>query len=118
MTSAQALYSRLWVQAPSLGALGLGAFVAVALGGQARAGLAHVKNKRNQRWIEPSGGTDGTVLQRFLERSLRCPSRTLIMVTLTWTPVNSSNLWSRMKPPSTSPPMQTRRTTSCLGEWH
>lgn len=60
MTSAQALYSRLWVQAPSLGALGLGAFVAVVLGGQARAGLAHVKNKRNQRWIEPSGGTDGT----------------------------------------------------------
>lgn len=58
-----------------------------------------------------------TVLQNVPERALHPLSRMLIMVTLAWTPVNYWNLWSRMKLPSTSLPMQTRRTTNCLGEW-
>lgn len=85
--------------------------------GQGRVGTCQEQEEPEMDWAK-WGNWWNWVLQRFLERSLHCPSRTLIMVTLTWTPVNSSNLWSRMKPPSTSPPMQTRRTTSCLGEWH
>lgn len=56
---------------------------------ESRAGLEHVENKMNQKWVMVNRADGGTgVLQNAPERSLHPLSRTLIMVTLAWTPAN------------------------------
>lgn len=87
-------------------------FVAIGLRDQGRVEMGQEQDEPKMGQAEWE-----TNLQNVPERALHPLSRTLIMETLAWTPVNYWNSWSRMKLPSTSLPMPTRRTTSCLGEW-